>query len=209
MNALIAKMKKSLGRKPKDTLLASFTEFHQWTPTVWLGSNSIHTFSSLRNLYVASMGLIGETGEVLEALEVDGDGDQLLEKELGDCVYYLSVVAHMFGILPKVLLATTADQVEHALVLKEQVLSQALASATFKLTETLKKYIRDSANYDSAVDRWHPNEAVIQALQGYWRLWIALVEEQGFSVSEIFALNVHKIESRKERGTLRGSGDLR
>lgn len=63
---------------------------------------------SLRHLYIMSMGLPGECGEVCELLKKfirDGtDPGENMKKELGDVLHYLTKIAHTFGLtLPEIM----------------------------------------------------------------------------------------------------------
>lgn len=75
-------------------------EYQDFIVSVWVGSGK-YASDDLRNLYIASTGLAGETGEVLEKLKKhvrDGVLDrEALLKELGDTLYYLVMIGRMFG----------------------------------------------------------------------------------------------------------------
>lgn len=75
-------------------------EYQDFVIRVWVGRGS-YADKELRNLYIASTGLAGETGEVLEKLKKhirDGFLDrQALLAELGDTLYYLVMIGRMFG----------------------------------------------------------------------------------------------------------------
>lgn len=76
------------------------TEYQNFIIRVWVG-NGKYEDKELRNLYIASTGLAGETGEVLEKLKKHIRDNQLdreaLCKELGDTLYYLVMIGRMFG----------------------------------------------------------------------------------------------------------------
>lgn len=63
---------------------------------------------------IASLGLAGETGEVMELLKKrlrDGKYDQQnLKKELGDMLYYWCKVGAYFGITPEEIMQTNVEK---------------------------------------------------------------------------------------------------
>jgi NTP pyrophosphatase (non-canonical NTP hydrolase) len=75
--------------------------YEQFVLAAWLGADELLA-RNLRDLYICSTGLPGETGEVCEKLKKyvrDGvlDKDALC-RELGDVLYYLTAIALAFGI---------------------------------------------------------------------------------------------------------------
>lgn len=65
-------------------------------------------------LMIASLGLAGETGEVMELLKKrirDGTYDRIsLTKELGDILYYWCKIGGYFGITPDEIMSTNVDK---------------------------------------------------------------------------------------------------
>lgn len=80
--------------------MKSLNDYEEFVQRVWVGKGK-SAEASLRNLFIASTGLGGETGEVLEKLKKSVRDDVLdreaLLKELGDVLYYLTVIARMHG----------------------------------------------------------------------------------------------------------------
>ncbi|KKM70689.1 hypothetical protein LCGC14_1438170 [marine sediment metagenome] len=72
-------------------------EYEKFVRDFWIGPKDPQELSQL---FIATAGLGGEAGEVLEKLKKyvrDGELDKaLLEKELGDVLYYLTMIACMF-----------------------------------------------------------------------------------------------------------------
>ncbi len=71
---------------------------------------------SFKDLFVMSVGLGGETGEVLELLKKkvrDGKHDQVaLAKELGDVLYYLTRIADYHGMTLEEIMQINMDKLE-------------------------------------------------------------------------------------------------
>jgi NTP pyrophosphatase (non-canonical NTP hydrolase) len=80
------------------------------------GINIRQTAFQERDLSIASFGLAGETGEVMELLKKrvrDGVLDiDKLEKELGDVIYYWVMLCRQFGLTPSKVLATNIQKIE-------------------------------------------------------------------------------------------------
>lgn len=67
----------------------------------------------------------------------------------------------------------------------------------------LKKYIRDSEDWDHTVDKLVDETGDV--------LWYAanLLKELGVSMEDCMERNVKKLQGRQNRGTIGGSGDVR
>lgn len=76
-------------------------EFQEWVRAKWTTSPDREL--TLRDDFIMSVGLGGETGEVLEILKKgvrDGKMDTIhLTEELGDVLYYLTMIASRHNIL--------------------------------------------------------------------------------------------------------------
>lgn len=82
-------------------------KYSEWCETAWFSAACDHgdaEFKRLRNLFIMSMGLGGETGEVQEYIKKyirDGtDEPDRLKKELGDVINYWTAICRFFGFLP-------------------------------------------------------------------------------------------------------------
>lgn len=79
----------------------NLTEYEEFVNSTWIGSEDSHN-KNLKDLFICTAGLGGETGEVLEKLKKyvrDGTLDiPSLEKELGDVLYYLTTITRIFGL---------------------------------------------------------------------------------------------------------------
>ena len=83
--------------------------------------------------------------------------------------------------------------------------SLGLAGESGEIMEKLKKILRDSNSKDK-------EERIIELKKEFGDvLWYlsALATELNFSLQEIAEENIEKLQSRKERGVLHGSGDSR
>jgi NTP pyrophosphatase (non-canonical NTP hydrolase) len=70
-----------------------------------------------------------------------------------------------------------------------------------EVAEKIKKLIRDSSRFS--------NKDIAKELGDVLFYTVALGNLYGFSLQDIVELNREKLDSRKERGTLHGSGDNR
>lgn len=79
----------------------NMTEYAQFVDNVWMSDGEL----ALRDHFIMTAGLAGETGEVQELLKKwvrDGNLDKnQLKKELGDVLYYLVRIATAHGIDPQ------------------------------------------------------------------------------------------------------------
>ena len=80
-----------------------------------------------------------------------------------------------------------------------------LVGETGEIVEKVKKAIRDSEGIINEDTRSAIRSEIGDVL---WYL-SQLSQELGFSFGDVAALNVMKLESRQERGVLRGQGDTR
>jgi NTP pyrophosphatase (non-canonical NTP hydrolase) len=94
--------------------LGNIDEYADWAESAWFSSESKQIEE--RDIYIASMGLAGETGEVMELLKKrvrDRTFDQAnLKKELGDVIYYWARLCNMFGLRPSEVLAANKEKLE-------------------------------------------------------------------------------------------------
>lgn len=85
---------------------------------------------------------------------------------------------------------------EHSL----SIMTMGLSGETGEVVEKIKKLLRDGT-YDE--------ENIVKELGDVVYYWARLCRFFGKQPSEVIAVNVDKLTSRKERGVLRGSGDNR
>lgn len=88
-----------------------YLKFEEWVASRW---GPVELLS--RNWIIASMGLAGETGEVLEHLKKhlrDGKHpNEDLKLELGDVLHYLTVIAQSYGWSLQELMDANQDKLE-------------------------------------------------------------------------------------------------
>ena len=89
-------------------------EYGAWTEKMWFASGSLE-FGE-KDITVCSLGLAGETGEVMEILKKRVRDDffdkKHLVKELGDVLYYWARICKAFDILPSEVMALNVIKVE-------------------------------------------------------------------------------------------------
>lgn len=74
-----------------------------------------------------------------------------------------------------------------------------------EISEKVKKIIRDKGGVLAEQDK---KDIAKEASDVGWYL-AALANELGYTLEEIFQMSIDKLQSRKERGVLSGSGDNR
>jgi len=88
--------------------------YAEWAEGLWFASGS-REFGE-RDYAIASLGLAGEVGEVMELLKKrvrDGNFDvEGFTKEMGDVIYYWSRLCLMFGVRPSDVLAANMRKLE-------------------------------------------------------------------------------------------------
>lgn len=188
--------------------------YSAWTVQVWTSTPSE---LGERDFTIMSLGVGGEAGEVLDVVMDSWKRGELdvaaATKEMGDVFYYWSRLAQAFGIdalstlgligspdfavMPldvvaaKVGVSEGFDSTRCALV---------LAARISRLQELLKKRVRDGH---------FPEDEFAAALGRAGRAWLRTAQAMGLTPSSILQMNVEKINSRRARGVLRGSGDDR
>jgi len=80
-----------------------------------------------------------------------------------------------------------------------------LVGETGEIAEKIKKVLRDKKG---VIDEETQKEISKELGDVLWYL-AQLATEAGLSLEEIVSLNIEKLKSRKDRGTLHGSGDNR
>jgi len=84
-------------------------------------------------------------------------------------------------------------------------LTLGLVGEAGEVAEKIKKILRDK---NSVIDEETKKELAKELGDVLWYL-SQLITELNLSLDEIASLNINKLSSRKERGTLHGSGDNR
>lgn len=185
-------------------LLSDLDAFSQWTATLWFPKEG---FLTTNDYAVMGLGLSGETGEVMEAIEECQRAAEVspgLVKELGDALYYWARILDAF----KLRLSFEEWIVMYSEVGFEQAVGHcsALTRATGQVSEVLKKLLRDGVSPE--------NEATFRAklldgLENYLRAWHFVVSALELDPLEVMRVNRQKLEDRNARGVMAGSGNHR
>lgn len=135
-------------------------------------------------------GLLGEWAEYEEKVEIE-EKDELIKKELGDFAWYLANISHLLEITPiKVYYDPYATNPFHLI-------------ASFQ--EYMKKMYRDKDWIFLEEDRAKA-ERFLNHLYSMLEFYCI---SRNFNLSDVLALNIEKLFSRKERNKINGSGDER
>lgn len=178
-------------------------------------ARALAIYPSERVYEYPSLGLGGEIGELCEKLDarefrVREVTDTDLRKEFGDVLWYVMNTALDAGIDIDELIpdccsgmrAVTFAEIQKAVPASRP---GVLAGLGGKACELAKKYIRDDALKltDERRDKVHMTLIEILLCLG------GLCNVCGLSLEEAAQENLDKLRSRRERGTLQGSGDNR
>lgn len=94
--------------------IKTLSEYATWAQEKWFGLGP-DGFGD-RDITIMSLGLAGETGEVLEVLKKgirDGNLDMTnLKKELGDVLYYWTMICTTFGFTPEEVMQGNISKLE-------------------------------------------------------------------------------------------------
>jgi NTP pyrophosphatase (non-canonical NTP hydrolase) len=130
-------------------------------------------------LMYCSLGLAGEAGEVMNKML---DTKNLDTGEVGDCLWYLARLAAHCG--------TSLDELS-----KPEHLVMRLVAETGEVANKVKKLYRDGELQTAKVV-----DLIEQCLGTISRM---------HDLNDLMEKNAAKLQSRKDRGALRGSGDER
>lgn len=170
------------------------------------------------SLAIATIGMMGEAGEVMEKVNLllHGGADATVSpvdvvKELGDTLFYTTYLANHFdaplnlnGLLhlpPPGRIAVRLQEYAQPLAI---VKAASLMTSEFaKAAEQIKKSLRGDEKPNLAED-------VMAALYMgiYYMNWLGR-RMNGHSIADIAELNMIKLQSRIDRGVRRGNGDDR
>ncbi len=194
--------------------------YADWTRTIWEPQNGKFEETDLT---VISLGFGGEAGEIMEVVAECASGSALdiknATKEMGDLLFYWGIACCAFDIKPSHILDNILEidgvvneydgsinkfsvaYFNQPVDLTSLTLSALeLSSQVGKIQEILKKRVRDNHFNISVLS--HQLGAVLKA-------WCSLSHNMGLSPSAIALANYYKIEDRKNRGVLLGSGNDR
>jgi NTP pyrophosphatase (non-canonical NTP hydrolase) len=134
-----------------------------------------------RNLWYPTLGLVGEISEYLTAVESEKI------KEAGDVAWYCSQLCSEAGLTLELVIQPIAEL-------------EAITTVLGQLAECVKKLYRDRNGEVSDKDR----AIVTHAVNQVWQYCIPNKDQ-----SVILSTNIAKLQSRKTRDVLGGSGDDR
>lgn len=178
-------------------------------------STAIYLSNAKNRIIYPALGIIGECGEVAEKIKKlirDDNGDianlkipqdriEAIKKELGDCCWYLANICCDIDFdietMYKMRGHSITQQIRNftlpQLVIHMNVRAGGVAGALEKWYYTNKYYHTEIADHLSHI---------IVCVQ-------TIASRCGFTLEEICAANIEKLAGRKQRGTLRGTGDNR
>ncbi|MBM26143.1 MAG: hypothetical protein CL760_10770 [Chloroflexi bacterium] len=144
------------------------------------------------NILYPVIAIVEECGELMEKLE-DGSPHEAIAKELGDILWYSAMVYHEL------------DEDFSFRLEKTYMIPSKLIIYLSKISGIIKKSQRDQNGEIS--------EEKKKELLNHMDLLLSFVHNVGsqidYTIEEVCDMNIRKIESRKERGMLAGSGDDR
>lgn len=187
---------------------AQFEAYALWARELWAPGVGP---TPARDVAVMALGLPGEYGEMLEALEAccaAGEYSDTYRFELGDVAYNLACIQQEFGLEVEGLLMTCSTRSCERPFVWSDLQNEAwpLGKAIFRICELVKKHIRDSGSAAADLGFRAKLAMAVQAAFLGWLSLCCLTEQRPL---EILTLNQQKLESRQRRNVLRGSGDYR
>jgi hypothetical protein len=192
----------SYHRYMKETTM-NLDEYSKWTRTIWVTTTEKgFEHGGERSLILIGLGLGGELCEAITTGCSWADGKATsddVQKELGDWVYYWARLCDALGVLPSAILETVP-----AVLLDKDDAGLAWIKYTGIVVERTKKFYRDGRAMVEG-----PDDSIFQALQYAYLGWSQACDEVAGGAEAVWMANVAKLESRKARGVLRGSGDNR
>lgn len=94
----------------------NLNEYADWTEDMWLSKGDAQTGITERDRTIATMGLAGEVGEVMEILKKrirdDHFDKEQFTKEMGDVLYYWARLCRMYGIEPQAVMMANINKIE-------------------------------------------------------------------------------------------------
>ena len=142
------------------------------------------------NIFYPVLGLIGEFGEVTDAIMTGSSTENIL-KEHSDCLWYLSAICTELKI--KLIEIAERKEVDHPI----RVLGQ--------IAETTKKLMRDD---NSVISQRHVDTLKPLLAKIFFRIKTT-IEMNDSTIEEVCDINIKKLADRKARNKIQGSGDNR
>lgn len=149
--------------------------------------------------YVVS-GTIGEVGELITAIDFAEHNPENIIKEAGDVFWYIAAVCTELEI-PVEEIRFIAHPLDLYSLIKE------VNKSLYTLAEILKKYLRDDYPQNMSDPK---RMTILRELSFlYCATQSITFKFHNISLEEVLSKNLEKLQSRKERGVLGGSGDNR
>lgn len=149
------------------------------------------------------LGLQNEIGELVSVVNnidayKDKDGELAIKKETGDVFWYLAEVCTTLNLSLQAIVDTDSSY-----TFVPPGLSLLLHAS--ELSGIAKKAIRDNKGEITQVTLSKIQEVLIAITKNL----VAMMRDYNIDVTEVLQMNLDKLQSRKERGVLTGSGDNR
>jgi NTP pyrophosphatase (non-canonical NTP hydrolase) len=149
---------------------------------------------------------LGLVDEVYEFYESIGSGDE--DKELGDVCWYVACLSYELGLDlndTEVLSDELEDQVFFHSIFDA---TEQMKSSASKICGIIKKYIRDEQFWIYKPSTSKKGKAQVELAYIILSVYY-ICEHLGITWHEVVQMNLKKLNSRKQRGKLQGSGDDR
>ena len=169
--------------------------FSDWTELAWFPHLGNHGMDNKAGaLFVMSLGLGGETGELLEAI-ADRDLPSI-KKELGDVAYYWGRLTGFYGLdVPAMIeAANKLPTIDHRR--DPTRIPLLLGSAMGRVQEIIKKSVRDDGLDQAALQN---------AMGTALGFWLQAAQMHELNPTDILQGGIDKIVQRHATGQLRGS----
>lgn len=177
--------------KMNELIINEFIEYSKWTI-----ETSIHRTRE-DAITCSILGLVGEGYEYEEKLLTSPGDVEGIQAELGDICYYLGLFVNRTNMY---------DRLAIKEVLDEDVIDGGMPRVTARLAEAFKKVIRDD-HYELVGSR--KEQEVYDHVNNLLTLIVSEHDIDEMDFLETLSLNREKLESRKQRGVIKGDGDTR
>ena len=145
-------------------------------------------------LWFYTLGLCGEVAEVVEKLRAPVLASAVA-KELGDVLWYVAALSRELGVGE----LDAYEQTNFNWASCDY--ADAMVIEAGRVAERVKKHYRDGAELDKETMRTLLSQVVYRVH--------CIATRYNLTLGEVAAMNIEKLESRRLRGTSRGSGDDR
>ena len=198
--------------------------YAQWTVDLWMGNGPL----TEKDFTVMSLGLGGEMAEVMEAIEAYSFNSPIdkewVTKEMGDVIYYWARLNEAFSLSSNIILEKMWKEkgISKPFPIPVNTLSKAFRETSIQsnsgslpdiLRQTLKLGVKVGVVQEIMKKRVRDDvfleEKFTHAMGEVGVEWLCLCEALDLKPSSVLAANIKKVEDRKLRGVMRGSGNNR